>query len=274
MLIGGHEFDLLHKSYIMGILNTTPDSFSDGGRFIRIDDALKQAGRMIEEGASIIDVGGESTRPGYAAVSADEELSRVLPVIEALKKHFDIPVSLDTWKHQVAEKGIEAGADMINDIWGLRRDEGQMAHLISRTNVPCCLTHNRVRADYSEEGNFLTGFQKDIDEILSLADEAGISRDQIILDPGIGFGKTFDHNLFLLKNLSVMSGWGLPVLLGVSRKSVIGNALKLPVEEREEGTMVSTVIGRLAGVSIFRVHDVKKNIRALRMTEAISSAGL
>lgn len=253
MLIGGHEFDLLHKSYIMGILNTTPDSFSDGGRFIRIDDALKQAGRMIEEGASIIDVGGESTRPGYAAVSADEELSRVLPVIEALKKHFDIPVSLDTWKHQVAEKGIEAGADMINDIWGLRRDEGQMARLISRKNVPCCLTHNRVRADYSEEGDFLTGFQKDIDEMLSLADEAGISRDQIILDPGIGFGKTMRLNAELVEFAHEVPG--IPVLIGHSRKRFIEQHLGLDRYDLEVNAHLADQATK-AGAAYMRMHDI------------------
>lgn len=273
MRIGNHDFDFQWKSYIMGILNITPDSFSDGGRFCKLDAALKQAEQMIREGASIIDVGGESTRPGHEKISAREEIERVVPVIEAMKKHMDIPISLDTYKYEVADAGLRAGADLINDIWGLRWDEGQMAKLIADTGVFCCLMHNRATADYSGHPDFLSGFCEDVEEILRIAGAAGIHEDRIILDPGVGFGKTYEHNLMIMKHLSVMKRWKLPVLLGASRKSMIGNALGLPVTEREEGTLVTTVMGRMAGASVFRVHDVKTNLRALRMTDAVLDIG-
>lgn len=269
MIIGDRDFDFEHKSYIMGILNVTPDSFSDGGRYRQPDAALKQAEEMVNQGASIIDVGGESTRPGYREISWEEETERVIPVIRAIKKKLAVPVSLDTWKFQVAAEGIAAGADMINDIWGLRKDAGEMAGLIAESGLPCCLMHNRFKADYSDAADFLSGFITDVDEILRIAGEAGIKEDRIILDPGIGFGKSYEHNLKILKHLDLMKRWKLPILLGASRKSVIGRALDLPVHEREEGTMALTVTGRLFGASIFRVHDVKSNSRALRMTDAV-----
>lgn len=273
MFIGRREFHLPENSYIMGILNVTPDSFSDGGRWSAVDAALKHSEQMIKEGASILDVGGESTRPGHQEVSAREEIDRVLPVIRALKKNFDIPVSLDTWKYQVAEAGIKEGVDLINDIWGLRRDHGQMARLLADSHIPCCLMHNRDTVNDSDHENFLADFRSEIGMILKTADKAGILREHIILDPGIGFGKTYEQNLLLLKHLSVMKEWNLPVLLGTSRKSVIGNALNLPVDQREEGTLVTTVMGRLAGACIFRVHDVKSNYRALKMTDQINGRG-
>ncbi|MBQ9155159.1 MAG: dihydropteroate synthase [Eubacterium sp.] len=273
MIIGNKTFDLENKSYIMGILNVTPDSFSDGGRFSGRDDALRQAETMIEDGAAIIDVGGESTRPGYTEISEEEEIGRVAPVIELIKANFDIPVSLDTYKCNVAAAGIAAGADMINDIWGLRKDQGEMADLIARTGVACCLMHNRERADYSDYPDFMTGFRADIDKILEIARNHQIKDEQIILDPGIGFGKSYKQNLLTMKNLSLMQQWKLPFLLGTSRKSMIGYALDLPVNEREEGTLATTVMGRMAGASIFRVHHVKMNLRALKMADAILGAG-
>ena len=284
MRIGGKYLDLEHKSYIMGILNVTPDSFSDGGSYMETESALGHALQMLEEGAAIIDVGGESTRPGFEEVSVSEEIERVVPVIEALKKYTDAVISLDTWKYQVAEAGIEAGAHMINDIWGLRHDGGRMADLIARTGVACCLMHNRksiyledpdekpekgAKSELMIESDFLELFSREMEESLTIAQQAGINRDRIILDPGIGFGKTYEQNLILMRNLSRMKKWKLPVLLGTSRKSMIGIALGLPVNEREEGTMATTVIGRTAGVSLFRVHNVKGNVRALRMTDRI-----
>ena len=252
MKIGKYEFDLLHKGYIMGILNVTPDSFSDGGKYLSVDLALKQAERMIEEGAAILDIGGESTRPGHKKITDQEEIERVVPVIEAIKKNFDIAVSLDTYKYEVSKAGIAAGADMINDIWGLKWDE-RLAPLLANTN-------------------FIEDFSSDMEETLAIAKKAGIRDERIILDPGVGFGKTFEQNLSIMKHMDVFSKWGLPVLLGTSRKSVIGLALNLPVDQREEGTAATTVLGRMKGASIFRVHDVKTNYRELKMIEAILEA--
>ncbi len=270
MQIGNHHFDLDHKSYIMGILNVTPDSFSDGGSFVSPDDALIRTEQMIRQGASIIDVGGESTRPGYRMISDAEETERIAPVLERIRREFDVALSLDTYKYEVARAGIAAGADMINDIWGLRWDD-RLAGLIAREGVAYCLMHNRKKPCTD---HFYARFCEDIDGSLAIAKKAGISPDKIILDPGIGFGKTYEQNLWLLRELGRMNRWGLPLLLGTSRKSVVGITLDLPVGEREEGTIATTVLGRRQGVSLFRVHDVEKNIRALRMTDAILEAGL
>lgn len=265
MVIGGKTFDLQHKSYVMGILNVTPDSFSDGGSFTELDAALRQTERMLKEGAAIIDIGGESTRPGYTQISCEEEIGRVCPVIRAVKERFGVPVSLDTYKPEVAEAGILAGADLINDIWGLKWEE-DMASVIAKAGVPCCLMHNRADMDY---GDFLEDVLSDLRESLELAEKAGIRSEQILLDPGIGFAKSYEQNLILLKRLSEVCGLGYPVLLGTSRKSVIGNTLHLPVNERVEGTLTTTVMGRMAGCSVFRVHDVRANRRALDMADAI-----
>jgi len=269
MIIGNRNFDFTGKSYVMGILNVTPDSFSDGGQYQDPELALLRTGQMIREGAAIIDIGGESTRPGHEEISAEEELERVIPVIRAIKDHYDIPISLDTSKYVVAREGIEAGADMINDIWGLRKDEGQMAELLAAKQVPCCLMHNRLSDDYSDSDDFMSGFMADIDQILGIANRAGIRRDHIILDPGIGFGKNQQQNLMVMNHLSILQRYKLPILLGTSRKSMIGNVLGLPADRRQEGTLATTVIGRMAGVSVFRVHDVLPNVRALMMTDAI-----
>ena len=270
MRIGDRNFELGKKSYIMGILNVTPDSFSDGGQFNQPDRALERALQMLREGADIIDVGGESTRPGFKEVSVEEEIARVVPVIEKIKKETDAVISLDTWKRDVALAGIKAGADMINDIRGLRGDRGEMAALIARTGAAYCLMHNRESVcETNSPEEFLDTFCKDLDESLRIAKEAGIDRRNIILDPGIGFGKSYQQNLQLLKNLSVMNRWKLPVLLGTSRKSVIGLTLDLPPHERLEGTLATTVVGRMAGAALFRVHDVKENRRALDMADAI-----
>ncbi|MCI6859059.1 MAG: dihydropteroate synthase [Eubacterium sp.] len=268
MKIGNQDFDLKHKSYIMGILNVTPDSFSDGGKYVSMDQALFQTEKMIKEGASILDIGGESTRPGHVKITDDEEISRVVPVIEAVKKRFDIAVSLDTYKYNVAKTGIDAGADMINDIWGLKWDD-RLAGLIAERNVPCCLMHNRDGHEYND---FLKEFCEDMEETLAIAGKAGIDRNQIILDPGVGFGKDYAQNLSIIKHMDIMEKWDLPILLGTSRKSVIGLTLDLPVTEREEGTAVTTVYGRMKGASIFRVHDVRTNYRALKMIDAIMEA--
>lgn len=265
MIIGRKTFDTERHTYIMGILNVTPDSFSDGGRFCTLDAALYHAQEMLEEGADILDVGGESTRPGHVQISDEEEITRVVPVIEALKARFDTPVSVDTYKSRVAKAAVGSGADLINDIWGLKYDE-KMADVIAASGVACCLMHNREKTEYN---NFLTDMLNDMRETICLAQTAGIAQDKIILDPGIGFGKTYEMNLEMLKNLDCMKELGFPVLLGTSRKSVIGLTLDLPADQREEGTLVTTVLGIQSGCSFVRVHDVKANRRAIQMTEAI-----
>ena len=266
MLIGNREFDTKNGVYVMGILNVTPDSFSDGGLWTERDAALRQAGRMAEEGAAIIDIGGESTRPGHTPVSAEEEAARVLPVIEAVKRETGLPVSIDTYKAEVARAALEAGADMVNDIWGLRRDGGEMAALIAGTGAACCLMHNRERAEYAD---FMADMLSDLRETLAIADRAGIARSSIVLDPGIGFGKTYEQNLIAMNRLDELLAFGCPVLLAASRKSVIGLTLDLPADERMEGTIATTVAGVLRGAAFVRVHDVKENLRAARMALAI-----
>lgn len=265
MKIGNKEFDTQAHTYVMGILNITPDSFSDGGKWNDKDKALKHVEEMIKDGMDILDIGGESTRPGYTAVSEEEEIERTVPIIEAVKAKFDIPVSMDTYKHKVAKAGIEAGVDLINDIWGLKYDR-EMAGIIAKNGLPCCLMHNREKAEYH---NFMLEVAGDLAETIRIAKEAGIADEKIILDPGVGFGKTYENNLEVLKRLEELNQFGYPVMLGASRKSVIGLALDLPEEERVEGTLVTTILAVIKGCSFVRVHDVKENVRAIRMTEAI-----
>lgn len=268
MIIGNREFDLDHHFYLMGILNITPDSFSDGGKYNELDQALFQAEQLISDGADILDVGGESTRPGHTVISPEEEMLRVCPVIEAVKARFDIPLSLDTYKSDVAKAGIAAGADMINDIWGLKWDDS-MAGVIADAGIPCCLMHNRTNTDYT---SLIEDILVDLQESIHIALTAGIAEKNIIIDPGIGFAKDLSMNLSVMKHLRRFRDLGYPVLLGTSRKSMIGLTLDLPVTEREEGTLAASVMGRMAGCSIFRVHDVKTNLRGLTMAEAILNA--
>lgn len=265
MIIGSREFDTEHNTYIMGILNVTPDSFSDGGRYNSLDAALFHAQQMADEGADIIDVGGESTRPGHTQISDEEEISRVVPVIEKLKQEFDIPLSVDTYKSAVAEAAVRAGADLVNDIWGLKYDE-KIASVIAESGAACCLMHNREQAEYND---FTADFMDDMRECVRLADKAGIPRDKIILDPGVGFGKTYEMNLTIINRLEILHDLKLPILLGTSRKSVIGLTLDLPADQREEGTLVTTVYAVQKGCAFVRVHDVEKNRRAIRMTQAL-----
>lgn len=265
MRIGNREFALQGHTYVMGILNVTPDSFSDGGRYQKIDQALYHVEEMITQGMDIVDVGGESTRPGYTPVEPEEEKERVIPVIEAIKSRFDIPVSLDTCKAGVAKAGIQAGADLINDIWGLKSDP-KLAEVIAENNIACCLMHNRKEAVYE---NYMDEVLWDLEESLKIAHRAGIADDRIILDPGVGFGKTYEHNLEIIDRLEMLHALGYPLLLGASRKSVVGNALNLPKEERVEGTIVTSVYAVLKRAMFVRVHDVKENVRAVRMAETI-----
>ena len=265
MKIGNREFDTKKHTYVMGILNVTPDSFSDGGCWNQMDAALRHTEEMIANGADIIDIGGESTRPGYTMISDEEEISRVVPVIEKVKERFDIPVSLDTYKSGVAKAGIAAGADLINDIWGLKYDD-KMAGVIAESKVPCCLMPNRKEAVYAD---FMEDMLKDLQETLDLADKAGILRDRIMLDPGVGFAKTYENNLEAINRLEMLHRLELPILLGTSRKSVIALTLDLPKDQRVEGTLATTVLGVIKGAGFVRVHDVKENVRVIKMTEAI-----
>lgn len=265
MRIGNRDFQTSGHTYVMGILNVTPDSFSDGGRWNHMDDALFHAQRMIEEGADILDIGGESTRPGYTRISDEEEISRVAPVIEALKKRFDTPLSVDTYKSGVASAAIAAGADLINDIWGLKWD-GTMAEVLAETGIASCLMHNRKDTDYKD---YLNDVIADLNETMEMAEKAGIKKDTIMLDPGIGFAKDLDQNLELMNHLELLNQWDVPVLLGTSRKSMIGLTLDLPSDQRVEGTVATTVSGYMKGCRFFRVHDVKENMRAMKMIEAI-----
>ncbi len=265
MKIGNREFEVKGHTYVMGILNVTPDSFSDGGKWTHRDSALGHVEEMLEEGADLIDIGGESTRPGYQMISEEEEIARVMPVIEAVKANFGVPVSLDTYKWKVAEAGINAGADLINDIWGLKYDN-KMADVISKSGLPCCLMHNRHNTDY---GTFLQDVAADLSESVRLAEQAGIQREKIILDPGVGFAKTYEQNLEVINRLECLNSLGYPILLGCSRKSVVGITLDLPAHQRVEGTLVTTVMGVMKGCMFVRVHDVKENVRAVKMAEAI-----
>ena len=269
MKIGNKEFQTKGRTYCMGILNIAPDSFSDGGKFLKKDDALKQVEKMLAEGVDLLDVGGESTRPGYERISAQEETERVVPVIEAVKAEFDIPVSLDTYKPEVALDGIRAGADMINDIWGLKYEES-MAGIIAESGLPCCLMHNRKEAVYED---FMQEVAADLALTVRIAQKAGIADDKIILDPGVGFAKTCGQNLELIHCMEELSVLGYPLLLGASRKSVIGLTLDLPACDRLEGTLATTVLAVMKGCMFVRVHDIKENVRAIRMTEAILGAG-
>ena len=308
MVIGNKKFDFENHFYIMGVLNVTPDSFSDGGKYYDVDAALRHVEEMIKEGADIIDIGGESTRPGYSEISEDFEIYRVAPVIEKIKSSFDVPVSLDTYKYKVASAGIEAGVDMINDIWGLKWDKLKtadenagdtvkyaMANVIAKADIPCCIMHNRAAINTNDlnyvnhDGdnankntaskndydyvNFFDDVMMDIKESINIACSMGISKDNIIIDPGIGFAKDLKQNYIVMKHLSAICKLCFPVLLGTSRKSMIGLTLNLPTNERVEGTIATSVIGYQAGCRIFRVHDIKENRRALLMTEAIMNAG-
>lgn len=265
MKIGNREFELGKKTFIMGILNVTPDSFSDGGKFNTVDNAARHALKMIDENVDIIDIGGESTRPGHESVNEEEELNRIIPIVEAIRKNTDIPISIDTYKGKVAEEAIKAGASLINDVWGFKKDP-YISKVAAKYNVPCCLMHNRENKNYN---NLIEDMLEDLKESISIAISSGVKKDNIILDPGVGFAKTYEDNLEVMRNLEKFKELGYPILLGTSRKSLIGNTLNLPPEERVEGTIATTVIGVMSGYDFVRVHDVKENYRAALMADAI-----
>ena len=257
--------DIKNKTNIMGILNVTPDSFSDGGRFNTMDAALFHAERMIEEGANVLDIGGESTRPGYTPVSEDEEISRVAPVIREIKKRFDIVISIDTCKPAVARAALCEGAEIVNDIRGVYCDP-DMLETVCKTGALYVLMHNKEKPVYRD---FLNDVKEELKIAAKKAVESGIPEEKIILDPGVGFGKTYEQNLCILNNLGYFCDAGFPMLLGASRKSVIGKTLELSEDERLEGTIATSVLAAVSGYAFVRVHDVKENKRAVDMTMAI-----
>lgn len=264
MIIGNKTLDT-NKCYVMGILNVTPDSFYDGSRYSDIDRALAHAEQMIRDGADIIDVGGESTRPGFTPVPVQEEIERVVPVIEAIKKYFDVPVSLDTYKAETALAGIKAGADMINDIGGLRMDP-DMASVIADNSVACCIMHND---NIEGQANKMEKVCSWLYDSVNMAVSAGVANERIVLDPGIGFGKGTEGDYELMRNLCQLHALGYPILLGVSRKSLIGNVLDVPKEERLAGTIAINTVGIMDGVSIIRVHDVKEHAQVVKILNLI-----
>lgn len=263
MIIGNREFK--DRTYVMGILNVTPDSFSDGSKYNTIDRALKHTEEMIKDGMDIVDVGGESTRPGYTMISDEEEISRVVPVVEKIKAEFDIPISVDTYKSGVAKAAIEAGADLINDIWGFKYDEN-MAQVVKDGNVSCCLMHNRKEMNYTD---YMNDVLNDLKESIAKAKAVGIDDNRICTDPGVGFAKTYEQNLEIINKLEMLNTLGYPVLLGTSKKSVIGLTLDLPSDERVEGTIATSVLAVVKNSLFVRVHNVKENKRAILMTEKI-----
>jgi dihydropteroate synthase len=267
---GPYQLDFSKKTYIMGILNATPDSFSDGGKYNNMEHAIEHAKEMVENGADIIDIGGESTRPGYTVISEDEEIERVVPVIEAISKHVSVPISIDTYKAKVAQRAIEAGAHIINDIWGAKADD-KMAAVAAEYNVPIILMHNRHDRNYSI---FIRDVLNDLYESINIVKQAGVRDEQIILDPGIGFAKDLNENILMMQNLDTLTALGYPVLLGTSKKSMIGQALNLPVEERMEGTGATVCYGIQKGCQIIRIHDVKEMSRMAKMMDILMGKGV
>lgn len=269
MKCGPYTLDFTKKTFIMGILNVTPDSFSDGGRYENADLAVERANEMARDGADIIDIGGESTRPGHEPVSAREEISRVIPAVTAIVKSVPVPVSIDTYKAETAREAVLAGAHIINDIWGAKKDP-EIAAVAAEYNVPIILMHNRDNRNYN---NFVRDVLADIYESISIAKKAGVPDSNIILDPGIGFAKDVHENIEMMKNLDKLVGLGFPVLLGTSRKRMIGTVLDLPVEERMEGTGATVCYGIQKGCHIMRVHDVKEMSRMAAMMDAFVGKG-
>ncbi|TFD98368.1 dihydropteroate synthase [Jeotgalibacillus salarius] len=269
MKAGTYTLDFTKKTYVMGILNATPDSFSDGGQFNTVEAAVAHARQMAADGADIIDIGGESTRPGYTPVSAEEEIERVVPVIEAVRREVDLPISIDTFKSKTAEAAVKAGAHIINDIWGARYDP-EIAEVAAKHNVPIILMHNREKREYE---NFLDDALKDLEESIEIAKKAGVTDEQIILDPGVGFAKTFEQNIEITRHVDRVVDMGFPVLLGTSRKSMIGKILDLPADERIEGTGATVCFGVQKGCHIVRVHDVKEIVRMTRVMDVLTGKG-
>lgn len=259
-------FEYGKKTYIMGILNVTPDSFSDGGDFTNVEIAVKHAKDMIKEGADIIDLGGESTRPGHKFVSSEEEIKRIVPVIKELKKEIKVPISVDTYKSEVAEEALKLGVEMINDVWGLTYDEN-MAKVIGKYDASVCIMHNQNKTEY--EKDIMESIKEFLQNSIDKALEAGIKKENIVLDPGIGFGKTFEQNVEVLRRMEELRDLGYPILLGTSRKSVLGHIVQGEPKDRLEATVATTVLGIRDGIDIVRVHDVKENLQAAMVADKI-----
>jgi len=274
--LGQRTLDLSTRTHLMGVLNVTPDSFSDGGRFFKLEEAVKQGIKLAEEGADIIDIGGESTRPGSEPVPIEEELRRIIPVIEQLAHKINVPISIDTYKSRVAKEALDSGAWMVNDISGLRFDP-EMKKVIAEYDVPVVLMHIQGTPRNMQENpkyeNLLEDIKSYLNQSVSIAEEAGIGEDKIIIDPGIGFGKTLDDNLKILKNLREFKSLEKPVMIGVSRKSFIGKILDLPTDERLEGSLVSMAVAIMNGANILRVHDIKESKRVAKLVDAILKSG-
>ncbi len=272
MVFRKRKLDFSSRTHLMGVLNVTPDSFSDGGKFFKPEAAINQALRMVEQGADIIDVGGESTRPGADAITVEEELRRVIPVIKEITKKTDIPVSIDTYKSEVAKEALDAGAEMINDISALRFDP-QMKEVAARYNVPVVLMHIKGTPKNMQDNPFYENLIQEISDYLKesieLAENSGIDEEKIIIDPGIGFGKRLEDNLEILRNLEKLTSLRKPILVGLSRKSFIGKVLDLPLAERMEGSLAALAVAICNGANILRVHDVKESKRVARMVDAI-----
>ncbi len=263
------SYDLQKQTLVMGILNVTPDSFSDGGQFNELDAAIEQAKEMEANGAHIIDIGGESTRPGHEPVSAEDELKRVLPIIRKLKLAVNIPISIDTYKAEVAQQAIEAGASIINDVWGAKYDS-EMANVAAAYQVPIILMHNRDNREYND---LIQDMKEDLKESVRIVKTAGVKDHNIFLDPGVGFAKTMEDNLFVMRHLDAFKELGYPILLGTSRKRFIGHVLDLPVEERMEGTGATVCLGIQKGADIVRVHDIQPIARMAKMMDAMIGKG-
>jgi dihydropteroate synthase len=272
--IGSRLFAWGQRTYVMGILNVTPDSFSGDGLLgddesAVVERAVEQARRMVDEGADLLDVGGQSTRPGHTAIPVAQEIARVEPVVRAIRAALpDVPISVDTTRAAVAGAALEAGAALINDIWGVAADE-HLLHVAAENGVPIVLMHNRTEPRYH---NVVAEVLADLSRALDAALAAGVEWEQTVIDPGIGFGKTPEQNLAVLRELHLLATLGRPVLLGASRKSTIGKVLDVPGDERLEGTLATTALAVRAGVDIVRVHDVKPNVRVARMADAIVRA--
>ncbi|MFD2658206.1 dihydropteroate synthase [Gracilibacillus thailandensis] len=263
------DYHYPEKTLVMGILNVTPDSFSDGGKYNNIQAAIRQAKKMEEQGADIIDVGGESTRPGHTPVSEKDEIDRVIPVIRALVDEINIPISIDTWKARVAKLSIEAGASIINDVWGAKK-EPDIAKVAAELDVPIILMHNRENPRYDE---LMEDVLSDLKESIQIALDAGVRSDQIILDPGIGFAKTYEENIQVMQEMERLRELDYPVLLGTSRKSIIAKTLNLPVDERDEGTGATVCYGLTKGCEIVRVHNVEMHVRMAKMMDKLIGKG-
>ena len=270
------RLNLSSRPHLMGVLNVTPDSFSDGGRFYKLDEAIKQGVSLAEEGADIIDVGGESTRPGSEPVPIEEELKRVIPVIEELAKRTEVPISIDTYKSKVAKEALDSGAQMVNDISALRFDP-EMKNVVAYYKIPVALMHIQGTPRNMQENPFYENLIEEIKDYLKesikIAKDAGIDEEKILVDPGIGFGKTLEDNLKILRNLKEFTDLGRPLLIGVSRKSFIGKILDLPVEERLVGSLSALTVCIMSGANVLRVHDVKESKRVARLVDAILRIG-